>query len=145
MIAENERDKRTAAWLIENFGAEAVAEAETRLTGARKPYPSNIAKVLGATLPESLKRTESTAARQKLASMKAILATKGKIMTAIRKFDPLIHEFENDRAEEKYTRWLTEKVEGVLSGNSQPVPHEDVAARATRRRAELLAGLKNAG
>ena len=30
-------------------------------------------------------------------------------MTAIRKFDPLIHEFENDRAEEKYTRWLTEK------------------------------------
>ena len=57
----------------------------------------------------------------------------GKIMTAIRKFDPLIHEFENDRAEEKYTRWLTEKVEGVLSGNSQPVPHEDVAARAARR------------
>lgn len=63
-------------------------------------------------------------------------------MTAIRKFDPLIHEFENDCAEEKYTRWLTEKVEGVLSGNSQPVLHEDVAAR---RRAELLAGLKNAG
>ena len=29
MIAENERDKRTAAWLIEQFGAEAVAEAET--------------------------------------------------------------------------------------------------------------------
>ena len=76
MIAENERDKRTAAWLIENFGAEAVAEAETRLTGARKPYPSNIAKVLGATLPESLKRTENAAARQKLASMKAMLATK---------------------------------------------------------------------
>ena len=75
MIAENERDKRTAAWLIENFGAEAVAEAETRLTGARKPYPSNIAKVLGATLPESLKRTENAAARQKLASMKAMLAT----------------------------------------------------------------------
>nr|AEJ88206.1 hypothetical protein [uncultured bacterium] len=73
MIAENERDKRTAAWLIEQFGAEAVAEAETRLAGARKPYPSNIAKVLGATLPQSLKRTENAAAREKLAAMKAML------------------------------------------------------------------------
>ena len=78
MIAENERDKRTAAWLIEQFGAEAVAEAETRLAGARKPYPSNIAKVLGAALPEALKRTENAAAREKLASMKAMLATKEK-------------------------------------------------------------------
>ena len=57
MIIENERDERTAAWLIEQYGAEAVAEAETRIAGARKPYPSNIAKVLGATLPEALKRT----------------------------------------------------------------------------------------
>ena len=78
MIIENERDERTAAWLIETYGAEAVAEAETRIAGERRPYPSNIAKVLGATLPESLKRTESTAARQKLASMKAMLATKEK-------------------------------------------------------------------
>lgn len=73
MIAENERDKRTAAWLIEQFGAEAVAEAETRLAGARKPYPSNIAKILGAALPQSLKRTENAAAREKLAAMKAML------------------------------------------------------------------------
>ena len=36
-IAKNERDRRTAAWLIENYGAEAVAEAETRIAGARKP------------------------------------------------------------------------------------------------------------
>lgn len=73
MITENERDKRTAAWLIEQFGAETVAEAEARLAGARKPYPSNIAKVLGATLPQSLKRTENAAAREKLAAMKAML------------------------------------------------------------------------
>ncbi|SUA18324.1 protein A [Neisseria gonorrhoeae] len=26
MITENERDRRTAAWLIETYGAEAVAE-----------------------------------------------------------------------------------------------------------------------
>lgn len=76
MIVENERDKRAAAWLIEQYGAEAVAEAETRIAGARRPYPSNIAKVLGGTLPESLKRTENASARQKLASMKAMLETK---------------------------------------------------------------------
>lgn len=73
MITENERDKRAAVWLLEQFGAEAVAEAENRLAGARKPYPSNIAKVLGVTLPESLKRTENAAAREKLAAMKAML------------------------------------------------------------------------
>jgi hypothetical protein len=73
MITENERDKRAAAWLIEQFGAEAVAEAENRLAGARRPYPSNIAKVLGVALPQSLKRTENAAAREKLAAMKAML------------------------------------------------------------------------
>ncbi|SUB32442.1 protein A [Neisseria gonorrhoeae] len=53
--------------------AEAVAEAETRIAGARKPYPSNIAKVLGASLPEALKRTENAAARQKLAGLRRML------------------------------------------------------------------------
>ena len=77
MITENERDKRTAAWLIEQFGAETVAEAEARLAGARRPYPSNIAKVLGATLPEALKRTENAAARQKLAELRRMLEGKG--------------------------------------------------------------------
>ncbi len=69
MITENGRDRRTAAWLIETYGAEAVAEAETRISGARKPYPINIAKVLGASQPEAIKRTENAAARKKLAGM----------------------------------------------------------------------------
>ena len=77
MIIENERDERTAAWLIEQYGTEAVAEAETRISGARKAYPSNIAKVLGVTLPEALKRTENAAARQKLAELRRMLEGKG--------------------------------------------------------------------
>ena len=77
MIVENERDRRTATWLIETYGAEAVAEAETRIAGARKPYPGNIAKVLGATLPEAIKRTENAAARQKLAELRRMLEGKG--------------------------------------------------------------------
>jgi hypothetical protein len=77
VIIENERDERTAAWLIETYGAEAVAEAETRIAGERRPYPSNIAKVLGVSLPESLKRTENAAARQKLAELRRMLEGKG--------------------------------------------------------------------
>ena len=77
MITENERDRRTAAWLIETYGAEAVAEAETRIAGARKAYRAISPKVLGATLPEALKRTENAAARQKLASMRRMLESKG--------------------------------------------------------------------
>ena len=79
MIVQNERDERTAAWLIEQVGAEALAEAETRLKGARKPYPSNLAKVLGLTLPESLKRTENAAARQKLAELKNIIEKRERV------------------------------------------------------------------
>lgn len=77
MIIQNERDERVAAWLIEKFGAEAVADAETRLKGSRRPYPSNIAKVLGATLPENLKRTENAVARQKLAELRRMLERNG--------------------------------------------------------------------
>ncbi len=73
MITENERDRRTAAWLIETYGAEAVAGTETRIAGAGKPYPSNIDKVLGASLPDALKRTENAAARPKQAGLRRML------------------------------------------------------------------------
>lgn len=73
MITDNERDRRTAAWLVETYGAEAVSEAETRLAGARKPYPSNIAKILGATPPESLKQTSRKTALQHLAELRKML------------------------------------------------------------------------
>lgn len=76
MIIENDRDKRTAAWLMEVYGAEVITDAEKRLAGARKAYPSNIAKVLGVDLPESLKRTGKVAARQKLAELRRMLEGK---------------------------------------------------------------------
>lgn len=77
MIIQNERDERAAAWLLEKFGAEALAEAEARLKGSRRPYPSNLAKVLGVALPETLKRTENAAAREKLAELRRMLEAKG--------------------------------------------------------------------
>ncbi len=74
MITDNERDERTAAWLIEQYGIEAVERAKTQLAGTRKPYPSNIAKILGAELPESLKITSRETARANIAKLKETLA-----------------------------------------------------------------------
>lgn len=76
MIIENEKDERAAAWLIEKFGAEEVKNAETRLKGSRRAYPSNLAKVLGVTLPDTLNLTKNAAARQKLALMIQMLEKK---------------------------------------------------------------------
>lgn len=54
IILESERDRRTLAWLIEQVGEEAVERACKQLAGKRKPYPSNLAKILGLIPPESL-------------------------------------------------------------------------------------------
>lgn len=74
MIIANERDERTAAWLIEQYGIEAVERAKTQLVGARKPYPSNIAKILGATLPENLQYTSRETARANISALKKFLS-----------------------------------------------------------------------
>lgn len=42
MIVANERDERTAAWLVEQYGIEAVERAKTQLVGDRKPHLSNM-------------------------------------------------------------------------------------------------------
>lgn len=60
------------------------------------------------------------------------------------KLDPIVSQFETSKQADNYVRWLTEKVERVLSSGQKTVPHEDVAARAAQRRAELLAELNNA-
>lgn len=62
-----------------------------------------------------------------------------------RKLDPIVSRFETDRQADAYGRWLNGKVERVLNSGSRPIPHEEVVARAARRRAELLDGLKNEG
>lgn len=60
------------------------------------------------------------------------------------KLDPIISQFETVQQAETYAKWVEDKVERVLNSESKPVPHEEVIARAAKRRAELLAGLKNA-
>lgn len=56
IILNSDRDRRTLAWLIEQVGERALEHACARLAGQRKPYPSNLAKILGLEPPESLSR-----------------------------------------------------------------------------------------
>lgn len=73
-ILNSERDRRTYEWLVTQVGQEAVNAAMVRLLGRRKPYVSNIAKILGLTPPESVRRTSSEEARARLSEIKAMLA-----------------------------------------------------------------------
>lgn len=64
VVLESERDRRTYAWLLENFGAEAVNRAVAGLAGARRPYVSNIAKSLGVSVPREVHSPEQVAAEK---------------------------------------------------------------------------------
>ena len=54
VIIESKRDQRVFDWLVREVGAEAIARACMELAGARRPYPSNVAKVLGLVPPKQL-------------------------------------------------------------------------------------------
>ncbi|WP_258864632.1 hypothetical protein [Neisseria gonorrhoeae] len=47
MITENERDRRTAAWLIETYGAEAVAEGRNPHCGREKALSEQYRQSIG--------------------------------------------------------------------------------------------------
>lgn len=72
-LVEGQRDRRVFDWLIEQVGAESVAAAYDRLEGRRRPYPSNLAKVLGLTPPANLALASSVDIRRCLAECKALL------------------------------------------------------------------------
>jgi hypothetical protein len=73
IILEAERDRRTLAWLIDQVGESAVERACTNLAGQRKCYPSNLAKILGLILPESLSRPSPTQVQAYLKEMRKLL------------------------------------------------------------------------
>ncbi|WP_145964416.1 cryptic plasmid protein A [Chromobacterium phragmitis] len=73
VLVLNERDARSLEWLAGQVGESAVEAAVSSLSGRRQPYVSNIAKVLGLELPDSLVRTPSVEARRQLARIKVML------------------------------------------------------------------------
>ncbi len=56
VLVASERDRRVVAWLVGQVGAQAVAEAAGRQIGSRRPYPSNVARVLGLRVPPEIER-----------------------------------------------------------------------------------------
>lgn len=54
VLVLNDRDERAVAWLIGEVGVAAVEEACGQLAGRRRLYPSNLAKVLGLSIPETV-------------------------------------------------------------------------------------------
>lgn len=75
VIIANDRDRRTLAWLRDCVGDVAIIKVTGRLAGNRKPYPTNIAKILGLPIPETvaLPPSDLERVRERLAGLKSIL------------------------------------------------------------------------
>jgi hypothetical protein len=76
-IIANERDRQALDWLRARVGADAIQGAIERLAGQRRPYVSNLAKVLGVTLPTAAelaaKPTDRETARARIAELQAAI------------------------------------------------------------------------
>ena len=75
---QNERDRRTLAWLRAHVGDAAIAAAAHRYMGPAKPYLSTVCRMLGVTVPQfsaPCRRVASATAEQSLAAIRQILAS----------------------------------------------------------------------
>jgi hypothetical protein len=76
---QNERDRRTLAWLWAQVGDAAIAEAARQCDGAAKPYLSSVCRTLGVTPPRFAappRLTPSAAAEQSLATIRRVLVSR---------------------------------------------------------------------
>lgn len=71
-LLTNNRAQREWAWIVAQVGEQAAREAIARIPGRRKPYPLNIARVLGLRLPQELAVTPREEARQRLQQIRAM-------------------------------------------------------------------------
>lgn len=76
VLVLNARDERAISWLIEQVGFESVQQACRKLAGSRKPYPTNLARVLGLSIPQSVIETPVSIARERIRELRALLASK---------------------------------------------------------------------
>ena len=72
-LVQSKRDERVLAWLIDQVGEEAIANACLQLAGRRRPYPSNIAKALGLRPPKHLAASSATDAKLQLDAIAKLL------------------------------------------------------------------------
>jgi hypothetical protein len=75
---QNERDRRTLAWLRGHVGDAAIVAAAHRYSGPAKPYLSTLCRLLGVTAPPfgmARRIAPSAAAERSLAAIRQILAS----------------------------------------------------------------------
>lgn len=77
-ILTNDRDRRAWAWIVAQVGEETALRACGELDGNRRPFPSNVAKKLGLTVPTATARPSADAVQQHLDGLKSILRNKGR-------------------------------------------------------------------
>lgn len=78
VLVQSERDRRVLDWLIAQVGVEAVEGACHALAGTRRPFPSNIAKVLGLSPPKTLAITPPETARRHITELRRLLNGQGR-------------------------------------------------------------------
>lgn len=80
IILANDRDRRVYAYLIATCGEKRVANARQQLPGRTRPYVSNIAKMLGVTIPDAVVITPRAEGRRQLAEIRKMLQYAAKRM-----------------------------------------------------------------
>lgn len=75
-LITNPRAAREWAWIVQQVGEQAALEALGKLPGNRRPYPLNVARVLGLRLPPDLAQEplDREKARQRIAALRRALA-----------------------------------------------------------------------
>ena len=76
VIVNTPRDRRALEYLVTTCGMEAVEQACLRLSGRRKAYVSNVAKVLRIAIPDDIVITPREEARKHISDLKKLLAQK---------------------------------------------------------------------
>lgn len=76
VIVLNARDERAIAWLIDQVGFDAVQQACGKMAGNRRFYPTNLAKVLGLSIPQSVILTPSSEAREHIRGLLSFLSSR---------------------------------------------------------------------
>lgn len=72
-LIENDWAKRQWEYIVSKVGETEAYNAMQRIPGKRKPYPLNIARVLGIKLPKNLKETPPLAPEQSAARAREII------------------------------------------------------------------------
>ena len=75
VIVLDARDERAIAWLIDQVGFDAVQQACAKMAGNRRFYPTNLAKVLGLSIPQSVILTPSSEAREHIRGLLSFLSS----------------------------------------------------------------------